>query len=367
MNSRISILIPVYREPKLLEKIIRRLIEDSYTEKEIIVIFDGPCYGKDRIIEKFKKEVKFIINKENRGKVYSLNKAAKLSSGDVLVFLDNDVEIPGDQKFLEKIAREIKEADILDMKKKVVRDSFLARVMFYEYASWNIGAWMINKFVRRYPALNGSAWAIRKGKFQLLKGFRNEITEDLDIAARAFLRKYKIKYTKEVGVYNHVSPSWRDWFAQRKRWTLGQALWLKKYYKRLLKSLFHTPQILTPILFFLSPSLLFIILFFSLSSYSFYRVFLSLAARSGLVLPSLILSVLKMNIFKGFIVLIISFLVYAFLFFIFSKKLGFEFNLYDFFFYYFFYSLILLAMIFWSLIQVFLFNKRISSSWGEIR
>ncbi len=367
MKPIISVFIPVYKKPKQLQSILDALIRDGYKRKQIFVIFDGPCTDQEKIIKKFKKQVIFVINKQNKGKVYSINKAVKLSSGDILLFLDNDVEIEQTGGFLEKVITEIKEADILDLKKEVVKSSFLAKMTFYEYAGFNIGSWILTKFVQRCPTLNGSAWAIKRKKFKALAGLKKVVCEDLDIATRAFLKNYKFKYTKEAVVHNYVPSNWNQWFAQRKRWTIGQALWFKKWYKYLLKKCIKAPQIFIPVLFFLFPALIFLILSFSLPEFLFYKAFslivLFLTIKFSLAFPILILTTLGVNVFKNLFLMILSFLIYSCLFFIFSKKLEFEFKIYEFLPYYFFYSFLTLLLSVSGLIQVFIFNKKSVLYW----
>ena len=106
---------------------------------------------------------------------------------------------------------------------------------YYEYVGFNIGSWFVSKFVGKCPAVNASAFAIKREVFASLKGFRRVVSEDLDIAVRAFIENYKFKYTKRVNVYNSVHSNWKNWLTQRKRWSIGCALWFKEWYRELLK------------------------------------------------------------------------------------------------------------------------------------
>ncbi len=134
MNSTVSIFIPVYRESDLLEPLLRDLLTDLYQPKEIFVIIDDPTERSLDIVKRMKEEVSFILNGHRMGKVNALNKAVERSSGGILLFLDSDVKLVEDgQSFLEKVADEIQEADILDIKKRVIRDSFTARIAHYDY------------------------------------------------------------------------------------------------------------------------------------------------------------------------------------------------------------------------------------------
>ena len=83
----ISIFIPVYRESRLLPKILKTLLNQK-VEKEIFVIIDEPTKNSMKVYQKFGKKVNFILHEKRVGKVNALNKAVKLSSGKILLFLD---------------------------------------------------------------------------------------------------------------------------------------------------------------------------------------------------------------------------------------------------------------------------------------
>ena len=111
--------------------------------------------------------VKFIVNKERIGKANALNSTVKLSSGKVLLFLDSDVQISGDPDFLRKIIMEIQHVDILDIKKKVSKGkSFLSRMAYYEYFTFNVSAWLSSRYMHKCPAVNGAAFAIKRETFE---------------------------------------------------------------------------------------------------------------------------------------------------------------------------------------------------------
>lgn len=71
--------------------------------------------------------------------------------GEILLFLDGDVEIPEDPCFLRKIVNEMRGTDILDLKKEIVRSSFLSRIMYYEYTMINIYSWLTSKLTGKNP------------------------------------------------------------------------------------------------------------------------------------------------------------------------------------------------------------------------
>lgn len=170
-----------------------------------------------------------------------LNEASKILEGDIILFLDADVKIVT-KDFLERIVDEMEGIDLLDIKKKVLRDSFLAKITYYHYLCNNIANWLFSTNLRKCLAFNGAAFAIGREFFEKLGGFQRVVTEDLDLGIRSFLEDYRFKHTEEVEVFTAVPPTWKQWYKQRKRWGIGIALWIKNYFKDLAKTTVKFPK-----------------------------------------------------------------------------------------------------------------------------
>ena len=75
---KISILIPVYRKPKLVGDILKKLSKNDHKNKEVFVVVDGDANHEiEHALSRHKKHIKVIYNRGRLGKVRSLNLAAK--------------------------------------------------------------------------------------------------------------------------------------------------------------------------------------------------------------------------------------------------------------------------------------------------
>jgi len=100
---KISIIIPCYNEVDTIELIIKKIQEELKIEKEIIVVDDFSSDGSRNKIDKIKDNynLKIILNEKNFGKGYSLRQGIQLSSGDIIIIQDADLEYdPKDYKRL---------------------------------------------------------------------------------------------------------------------------------------------------------------------------------------------------------------------------------------------------------------------------
>jgi poly-beta-1,6-N-acetyl-D-glucosamine synthase len=364
----ISIFIPVYKESDQLAGMLNELSTQNVS-KEIFVTVDQPTYAFcEKIWQLENEKVHFIVNRERVGKANALNSTVKLSCGKVLLFLDSDVGIPKDPDYLRKIVMEMQHTDVLDIKKKVIRDkSFLSKMAYYEYFTFNISAWLASRYMHKCPAVNGAAFAIKREIFEKVHGFRKVVAEDIDIATRAFLEESSFSYSHDVEVENEVHSDWRKWFTQRRRWAIGQALWLKDWYKPLAKRFVKKPQIFLPSLFFLYPSVAVFLLSAvipSLWMYNSLLVFsLFLSVKFNIALPIFLFSLATADVLKILFISMSGFALTAAVFYGFSRKLGFHIKIHELFVYYFFYSTIWMVIIVIGHIQVLTLGKKAAPGW----
>ena len=98
---KLSIVIPVYNEQKLIGETIRKVssMKTSPFDKEIIIIDDGSKDGTVASIKKTIQEMKmpagtirFIEKKKNEGKGAALKDAFLTTTGDIVLIQDADME-----------------------------------------------------------------------------------------------------------------------------------------------------------------------------------------------------------------------------------------------------------------------------------
>ncbi|MEM2690666.1 MAG: glycosyltransferase family 2 protein [Candidatus Bathyarchaeia archaeon] len=341
-DRRISVFIPVYRHSDLLEELLDGLVSDSYQNKEIFVTIDEPTADVQRVIERFRGEVHFILNGHRRGKVGALNEAVRVSSGEILLFLDADVKLGECRDFLKTVALEMEDADILDIKKKIIRDSFVSRMVNYEFVGSNFSSFLYSKLMQKCFAVGGTAFAIKRETFEEVGGFAKVVSEDLDLAARVFYRNKRFKFTNKAEVYTKVPSGWRGWLAQRKRWGIGTGIWIKVHGGNVVRSIAKYPYIAFPCFLMLFPTVAlmpfnYICSFFP-GAQLFNLVPKALASQLNLTSVPVLSPSLTTISFIALTNFFLGFIMFSTIFYIASKKLGFQFSIAEFITYYFFYQ-----------------------------
>lgn len=102
-NIKISVIIPVYKTEKFLEKCIRSVMNQTLKELEIICINDGSPDNSLKILKSLEREDKRlkIINQENQGVSKARNTAITIAKGKYCINIDSDDWI--EKNYLEEM------------------------------------------------------------------------------------------------------------------------------------------------------------------------------------------------------------------------------------------------------------------------
>ena len=105
----ISIIIPVYNQPKELDKCLNSISKQTYDNYEVILVNDRSTKRMSRVVLPYKKiighKLKIYNNQTNHGAPYSRNKGYKKSRGEFLLFCDADIIMK--EKMLEVMIHEL--------------------------------------------------------------------------------------------------------------------------------------------------------------------------------------------------------------------------------------------------------------------
>ena len=89
----VSIITPYYKKKKYIEFAINSVLQQTYKNFELIIIYDDENKEDLNFLKKIikkDKRIKLYINKKNLGAGRSRNKGIKLSKGSLIAFLDAD-------------------------------------------------------------------------------------------------------------------------------------------------------------------------------------------------------------------------------------------------------------------------------------
>lgn len=179
----VSVIIPTLNEEVYLPRLLECLKKQTFQEFEIIVS-DASSKDKTRDIAESYGAIVVDGGKPAVGR----NNGAKAAKGDILVFIDADVEF--DENFLGDAILDFnnKKLDLAIPYFKEVHDSRKIR-LFLKQSNLN------KKIMQhtRFPDGTGQLSIIRKSAFEKLGGYKEiDIAEDTDLYWRAARKKYRV-------------------------------------------------------------------------------------------------------------------------------------------------------------------------------
>lgn len=109
----ISIIIPVYNSEKYLEACIKSILNQSYTDFELLLINDGSSDNSGKICDRFASQDKRIrcFHRQNTGVGNTRNFGIEQARGEWICFIDSDDEVC--KNYLSAFDTELTEADIV--------------------------------------------------------------------------------------------------------------------------------------------------------------------------------------------------------------------------------------------------------------
>jgi rhamnosyltransferase len=211
---KISIIIPTYNAENYLPSLLEKLKNQTVKDAEIIVIDSS---SKDKTIDIAKKYTDkiIVIPKEEFDHGGTRTKAAKLSSGDIVVFLTQDA-LPYDEYSIENIVKVFeKDESIGGAYGKQV--SYEKTHLFGKHLrEFNYQDEAYVRSIEDTPLygiktafLSNSFSAYRKKALQEIGWFKDNLIlgEDTYAGTKLLLKGYKIAYVPQAKVYHSHSYS----------------------------------------------------------------------------------------------------------------------------------------------------------------
>tara|TARA_B100001964_G_C14193052_1_gene582025 strand:- start:761 stop:1507 length:747 start_codon:yes stop_codon:yes gene_type:complete len=214
----LSIIIITKNEEEYLPRLLKSVKDQMYKDYEIIL---SDAYSIDRTIEIAENYNCKII----KGGLPSIgrNNGGKVAQGDLLLFLDADVEMPKD--FLNNTVKEFKKRNLGTAVPhcRPISDKKIDKLLHYLYNKW---ALLTQYF---YPHGIGFCIFVKKDIFNKMNGFKENIffAEDHDFVNRS--QKYgKFRILKKTSISVDVRRLDKE----------GRLNLIKKYFQAILYRIF---------------------------------------------------------------------------------------------------------------------------------
>ncbi len=191
-RDKITIVMPVYNAGKFLATTIESIIQQTYSNFELIVVDD---YSKDDsfvILQKFAKLDERIIpakNNKNKGVIGALQTAITLSTGDFITRMDaDDLMVENKLEVMHRKLKQYGSGYVATGQVKYFSDSKTLGEGYQNYENWlNAMTAKGTNYDRIYTEcpIPSPCWMLHRHDFEKCGGFSpNTYPEDYDLAFR---------------------------------------------------------------------------------------------------------------------------------------------------------------------------------------
>ncbi len=213
----VSVIIAFYNHNQFIKKTLDSIIEDSYPNKEIVIINDGSTDPNDSNITQWIKDHKNLIKinyikRENKGLTKTLNELVKISRGKYLLPCASD-----DYFINNTIAKRVELLEQVEPKNKLIlisdnivvdnNDTLLFESNLFEFRRTNIEKLSSDDGLK-YSIINqwsfaGPSWIANRKLFDEHNLYFDEnlLVEDWDFFLRIIAKNYALFYNEKVSAY----------------------------------------------------------------------------------------------------------------------------------------------------------------------
>ena len=204
MGEKISVIVPVYNVEQYLERCVDSIINQTYTNLEIILVNDGSTDNSGKLCDELAKKDERIrvIHKENGGLSDARNRGIDESESDLVGFIDSDDYIDSDM--YEVLLKNLNNTDA-DLSMCALYDVYnnTPEAQVTNKETWKLSSEQAIKMVMEAKILSVTAVnkLYRKSLFTDLKFEVGKIAEDAFIMIKLLDKCEKIVATNEKKYY----------------------------------------------------------------------------------------------------------------------------------------------------------------------
>lgn len=231
-DSYISIVVPVYNDPKGISDTLTSLTNQDYPKNnfEIIVVDNGSTDDTQDVVKKFVQAypglIKLVMENTIRSSYAARNKGIESARGSIIAFIDADMSVDAD--WLTKIRRssEKKEWDYLACGVEIY---FKNRSIYEIYDK--ITGFPIADYVRKGHFAPTCCLVVRKKIFEELGAFDPRLISggDHEFGTRAYQKGIELIFDEDVTMRHPARSSFKDLYNKHFRLGRGHKQ-LKIYY-----------------------------------------------------------------------------------------------------------------------------------------
>jgi glycosyltransferase involved in cell wall biosynthesis len=241
LNPKVTVGLPVYNDEKYLKKAIESVLEQTFTDFELIIVNDGSEDTSMDIVHSFKDpRIQIIDDGKNSGLPKRLNQITKLAKGEYLARMDSDdimllIRLEEQISILEKN----NDIDVLGSNVITINEDGIKKGIRYTYNEIKPGFISCTSFI--HPTIMGKTeWCLNNPYSEnVLRAQDAELWRRTSTFSSFMLYKKPLLLYREIGgsyykKYFKCSVTFKKLFLEKK-----EIFWLKKWFKYITLGFFY--------------------------------------------------------------------------------------------------------------------------------
>lgn len=218
IDNRVSIIIPSFNHEKYVIQTLESVLNDTYPNKEIVIVDDGSSDNSVEIIKNWIEQNKGNIDiifkyRDNKGITATFNELIKLSTGKYVVPLASDDLLINDT-ITERIAILeqnpsklvlISDAEVINGQGQIIYESLLSDFHEVDKSKYTSDESLINEIVFKF-SISGATLLVNKDIYKLIGKYPENLkAEDLYFYIKSACLRKVLFWGKNVSQYR-----WHD-------------------------------------------------------------------------------------------------------------------------------------------------------------
>ena len=197
-KKKVSVIVSVYNTEKYVRKCIDAILNQTYSNLELVLIDDKSSDNSLSILREYKNNSKVVLieNEQNKGLSYSRNVGLKMSHGDYIGYIDSDDYIEPDyyEKLMEAIQKEKADIAVCDMK------LYYEKTKTFQICRGNDTNKKIG-FIHNGLAASACNKLFKREIMEKYPFAEGKVNEDIAVVIPALVEAKKIAYVQDVYYY----------------------------------------------------------------------------------------------------------------------------------------------------------------------
>lgn len=206
---KLSIIVPVYKARRHLQNCIESILQQTYTDYELILVDDGSPDGSGTVCDRYAQECEKVrvIHKKNGGLSSARNAGIAVAKGEYITFVDaDDIVASGTYYYNMRILLSNPDIDIIEYPVNIHYESPQSQIISFKPEKITGNREIFTDWIKRKGYSHAFSWnkIFRSDLFAFIRFPEGEVFEDLYTTPMLYESSDCVYYS-DCGFYYYIN------------------------------------------------------------------------------------------------------------------------------------------------------------------